>query len=152
MENHNELIHRINSLITLNNDRSEGYELASKETNDYSLKVLFDGFSRTSRDFALQLGAEAYKLGTQPEEGTTAAGKLYRAWMEVKTAFTGKDRKAILTSCEYGEDVIKDAYEDVLESEMNMPVSLLQLITSQQEKLIDAHNIVKSMRDEPIAV
>lgn len=31
--------------------------------------------------------------------------------MDVKAALTGKDRKAILNSCEYGEDIAKDSYE-----------------------------------------
>ncbi len=37
--------------------------------------------------------------------------------MDVKAAFTGKDRKAILNSCEYGEDQALDSGYVILEDE-----------------------------------
>ncbi len=39
----------LNSLITINNDRIEGYETASKETEEHDLKTLFAQFISTSR-------------------------------------------------------------------------------------------------------
>ena len=39
----------LNTLITINNDRIEGYETASKETEEQDLKTLFAQFSSTSQ-------------------------------------------------------------------------------------------------------
>jgi hypothetical protein len=39
----------LNTLITINNDRIEGYETAAKETEKQDLKVLFAQFSSTSQ-------------------------------------------------------------------------------------------------------
>ena len=36
-------------------------------------------------------------------------GKIYSAWMDVKSAFTCKNRVSILASCEFGEDQAQKA-------------------------------------------
>ena len=38
-------IELLNSLITINNDRIQGYETAAKETKDEELKTLFGRFA-----------------------------------------------------------------------------------------------------------
>ena len=48
MENE-KTIDALNKLIEINNDRIEGYETASKETNDTDLLNLFSGFIQTSK-------------------------------------------------------------------------------------------------------
>lgn len=45
--------------------------------------------------------------------------------MYVKATFTGKDRKAILESCEYGEDQVQKAYEEAFfASDAEMDVNI----------------------------
>ena len=94
----------LNTLVEINNDRIEGYETATKETNEPDLKVLFTKLAETSQDCRIELEREVELLGGTPAKGTKVSGKFFRAWMDVKAAITGKDRKAILESCEYGED------------------------------------------------
>jgi uncharacterized protein (TIGR02284 family) len=68
--------------------------------------------------------------------------------MDVKAALTGKDRKAILNSCEYGEDVAVGVYKKVLENESNDLTSDQIDIVEEQYELIKAdHDTVKSLRD-----
>jgi len=38
----------LNTLIQINNDRIEGYETASKETEEHDLKTMFAQFTKTS--------------------------------------------------------------------------------------------------------
>jgi uncharacterized protein (TIGR02284 family) len=138
----------LNELVEINNDRIAGYETAIKETEDADLIAMFSQFVRTSQSCKAELVSEVRKLGGTPEEGTRTDGKLYRAWMDLKAALTGKDRKAILDSCEYGEDVALDTYHHVLKNH-------LEDITAEQHTLIDAqhtlikadHNRVKNLRD-----
>lgn len=101
----------LNSLITINNDRIEGYETASEGTEEHDLKTLFARFISTSQKCKRELIMEVRTLGGEVAEGTKTSGKIYRIWMDVKAALTGKDRKAILDSCEYGEDEAQDTYE-----------------------------------------
>ena len=107
----------LNKLVEINNDRIEGYETAGKETTEPDLKVLFTKLAETSQDCRIELEREVELLGGTPAKGTKVSGKFFRAWMDVKAAITGKDRKAILESCEYGEDQALKTYESVLEDD-----------------------------------
>jgi uncharacterized protein (TIGR02284 family) len=139
----------LNDLIEINNDRVEGYERASKETQseDADLRSLFDDMATTSRRYANELTQYVRETGNDPAEGTTVRGKIYRAWMDVKATFTGKDRKAILASCEFGEDAAQRAYNEALSSEAEIPAEVRQLIMEQKENLERDHDKIKAMRD-----
>jgi uncharacterized protein (TIGR02284 family) len=143
MENE-KTIEVLNTLITINNDRIEGYETAANETEEQDLKILFAHFSATSQKCKAELKNEVSKLGGTPADGTLVSGKFFRVWMDVKAALTGKDRKAILNSCEYGEDVAKDTYKKALENDLeNLNVEQQSMIKAQHTLLV-ADN-VKSM-------
>ncbi len=138
----------LNALITINNDRIEGYETASKETDEQDLKTLFAQFTSTSQKCKQELVGEITKLGGTATEGTKNSGKFFRVWMDVKAALTGKDRKAILNSCEYGEDMAVETYEKALKNDLENLNSEQQTIINSQHALIKAdHDKVKSMRD-----
>jgi uncharacterized protein (TIGR02284 family) len=81
------------------------------------------------------------------DDGTTGSGKIYRAWMDVKAVFTGRDRHTVLENCEFGEDAAQKAYKSALETE-DLPAYLVQLISKQQIELKAAHDEVKALRDE----
>ena len=147
MENE-KTIAALNTLVTINNDRIEGYETASKETEEQDLKTLFAQFSSTSQKCKQELTSEVNKLGGTVAEGTLTIGKFFRVWMDVKAALTGKDRKAILNSCEYGEDQAKETYEKVLEDDIeNLNLEQQTMIKAQHISLKADHDKVKSMRD-----
>lgn len=147
MEN-DKTIEILNNLIEINNDRIEGYETAAKETEEFDLKALFNELGQTSRECKEELSDEVISLGGTPADGTKISGKFFRVWMDVKSALTGKDRKAILNSCEYGEDVAKDTYEKVLTNDAEHLTSEQRiLITSQYDLLKQDHDRVKILRN-----
>ncbi|MFT7361925.1 MAG: hypothetical protein ACI9UV_000114 [Algoriphagus sp.] len=139
----------LNTLITINNDRIEGYETAAKETEEQDLKVLFGQFSSTSQKCKDDLIIEVSKLGGIPAEGTKTIGKFFRVWMDVKSALTSKDRKVILNSCEFGEDVAKDTYKKALENDSgNLSAEQQSMIKAQHTLLVADHDKVRSMRNK----
>ena len=140
-------IEALNSLIVINNDRVEGYETAANETDAADLKSLFASLRSTSTENLSALRAAVTRLGGKIEEGTRTTGKFFRAWMDVKAALTGKDRHAILSSCEFGEDKALEAYEDVLEDTSGLASEALTLIRTQQSNLRADHDKVKALRD-----
>lgn len=147
MENE-KTIEVLNTLITINNDRIEGYETAAKETEEQDLKAFFSDLKQTSLHCNKELSAEVKKLGGTATEETKTTGKFFRVWMDVKAALTGKDRKAILNSCEYGEDVAKDTYKKALENDAeNLSAEQKTMIKTQHTLLVVDHNKVKTMRD-----
>jgi uncharacterized protein (TIGR02284 family) len=136
----------LNDLLQINNDRIEGYTRASQETLESDLKDIFSRFAEDSRKCKQELTTEIQRLGGTPVEGTRTSGKFYRAWMDVKAALTKKDRKAILSSCEFGEDVAKKNYEDALKSKHLLP-EFQELVNKQYILIKGDHDKVKTLRD-----
>jgi uncharacterized protein (TIGR02284 family) len=136
----------INDLIVINNDRYEGYKTAAAEAKDADLKSLFTEFSSQSKKFSEELR----KFGSDDlpkRDETKNTGKLYRVWMDIKSAVSSKDRKAILSSCEFGEDVAKKHYQDALQNPEGVPSEALEIIRKQSAEIQKGHDKVKSMRD-----
>lgn len=136
----------LNDLIEINNDRIEGYEKASKQTDESDLKTLFNEMAAQSRQLAADLQSKVAATGEEPAEGTTVRGKIYRTWMDLKAVFGGDDRKGILSSCEYGEDAAQKAYKEVL-SDDDLPADLRSLVAEQKSALKRSHDKIKALRD-----
>lgn len=147
--------HILNDLVLINNDRIAGYEKAMEElksnqdagTDNTDLVATFQVMIDQSREFRNALGQEVQVLGGDMAEGTMTSGKIYRAWMDVKSLFTGKNRHSILAACETGEDAAQKAYSAALEEE-DLPIFLREMITRQQEELRKSHDEIKSLRDQ----
>jgi len=91
---------------------------------------------------------EVNALGGEQAEGTKISGKFFRVWMDLKSALTGKDRKAILDSCEYGEDAAQETYDDAIKEDFDhLNTEQRTMISAQKQLLLSDHNQVKSMRD-----
>lgn len=149
MQNSNEKIaSALKDLIRINNDRIEGYKTAATETKEQDLKSLFEGFAETSRSNVTEL-EKLFPSGTNKEipKDTTVSGKLYRVWMDIKSAVTANDRKAILNSCEFGEDAALKEYNSVLDNKTDLPENILEVIRRQKAKIQEGHDKVKAMRD-----
>jgi uncharacterized protein (TIGR02284 family) len=136
----------LNDLVIINNDRVEGYERAAKETEDSELKDVFNSMANESRKHKAELLSEVVELDGEPKEGTSTSGKFYRVWMDVKAALAGKDRKAILASCEFGEDAALGAYRDALKSD-ELSSDCRTIISKQEADLKKSHDKIKAMRD-----
>lgn len=138
----------LNDLIQINNDRVVGYEKAIEElkTEDADLKSLFVTMIGESHQLKMSLATEVQALGEEIEEGTTNAGKIYRAWMDIKAVFSGHDRKTVLNNCEFGEDAAQRAYKMALDEE-SLSSHLRSLITAQKAQLRTSHDEIKRLRD-----
>ena len=146
--NQDNSVDALNTLIEINNDRIAGYKTAAEETDENELKVLFSQFSRTSQTCNSALIAEVRKLGGTPIEGTKTTGKIFRAWMDFKAMLTGKSRATILNSCEYGEEVALDTYNDVLSKyREDLSVEHQRLFTAQSFLIKADHDRVKGLHE-----
>ncbi|MEO6316588.1 MAG: PA2169 family four-helix-bundle protein [Chitinophagaceae bacterium] len=142
-----ETIETLNDLVEINNDRIVGYERALGELKDtdIDLKALFTSMIDESRKIRVDLAGEVQALGGEFEAGTTASGKLYRAWMDVKAVFTGNDRHAVLSNCEFGEDAAQKAYKDALAEDL--PGYIRTTLEAQKTMLRASHDQIKALRD-----
>ncbi|HEV8283923.1 MAG TPA: PA2169 family four-helix-bundle protein [Chitinophagaceae bacterium] len=149
MERNERTIEVLNDLIRINNDRVEGYEKAVRETDedDVDLRNIFNRMADESRNYARELTDQVQRLGGEPAAGTTASGKIYRTWMDIKSAFSRSERKSVLEECEYGEDAAQRAYEKALDPDNNLPSDVRTLVQDEKTSLRSSHDTIKNYRD-----
>jgi uncharacterized protein (TIGR02284 family) len=149
MEQHEAITEILNDLVKINNDRIEGYQKAINESKDLDidLKAIFEAMIRDSSQYKDELTKKIMHHGGDVEDDTTSAGKIYRAWMDIKATITDSDRHSILASCEYGEDAAQHAYEAALSADSLLDADCRQLIAAQQTSLKKSHDVIKTERD-----
>jgi uncharacterized protein (TIGR02284 family) len=149
MEKNERAIEVLNDLIRINNDRIEGYEKAVNKTNetDVDLRTIFSRMAQESRKYASELTTQVTRLGGDPASGTTASGKIYRVWMDVKSGISSSERKSVLEECEFGEDAAQKAYEKALDSDNNLPADIRSLIQEEKTNLKNSHDTIRNYRD-----
>jgi uncharacterized protein (TIGR02284 family) len=149
MERNEKTIEVLNDLIRINNDRIEGYEKAVRETNenDVDLRNIFNRMAQESRGYARELTDQVQRFGGEPAAGTTASGKIYRTWMDIKSAFSRAERKSVLEECEYGEDAAQKAYEKALDPDNNLPIEVRTLVQEEKDSLRNSHDTIRNYRD-----
>ena len=144
----------LNSLITINNNRVEGYETASKETTDADLKSLFFHLAQSSLKCKRELIYEIRKMGGEPIEGDgTVSNTFSKVWTDIKGAFTKNDRLSLLNSCAYDENVAVDAYYDTLNNNLEFLGAEQQTLLNRQYLSISAGlSKIQTLRDSLVEV
>jgi len=139
-------LQRLNQLIGVNNNRIECLNFAAMETDVSVLKVLFSRLVDTSIICREELVKEVYKLGGIPEEGTVPYFEFFKAWVEVKSAISRNDHRAILGSCAYEEGVVLRSYETVIrQGEEELNTQQHRLFSRQYEQLLADHERVHNL-------
>jgi uncharacterized protein (TIGR02284 family) len=146
MSQQKEIISTINGLIETLKDGQEGFRQASEAVKDSRLKSLFSEFSLQRARFAGELQNEAITLGEHdPENTSSAAGAMHRAWINLKAAITSADDHAILAECERGEDSAVNEYKKAMEEELSSPIR--ETISRQYTAVKKAHDRIRELRD-----
>lgn len=142
-----ETISTINSLIETLKDGQEGFRQAAEAVKDSQLKSLFSEYSLQRSRFAGELQSEAIGMGeSDPEDSSSTAGAMHRAWINLKSAITSQDDHAILAECERGEDSAVAEYKKAMEQqELTSPIR--DTISRQYTDVKAAHDHVKALRD-----
>lgn len=145
-----QIIEHVNNIIQTNLDRREGYDKAIQQTEDPQLKDLFQDCRNQSDEYISELRQIVNQHGGEPVNDTSTAGDLYRAWMDVKSALSMNNTKAVLQSCERGEDVALSAYRKATDPEESAAVTngeVLGSLNKQKDGILTMHNRVKALRD-----
>ena len=140
-----DIISTLDELIETCKDGQEGFKQAAEGVERSDLKSLFFEFSQQRGHFAGELQDIVQKLGEKPATSGSTAGALHRGWINIKSAVTGKDEKAVLNECERGEDSAKKTYQDALEDPL--PSYIADVVRNQYESILMAHDRVKALRD-----
>ncbi|AKD56659.1 ferritin-like domain-containing protein [Spirosoma radiotolerans] len=133
-----EILDQLNRLLTLSHDAEKGYKEAAENAKDNELKSLFLAQSRQRAEFALSLDREIRALGGEPDNGTSIAADLHRAWINIKSTFASDDDKATVEECHRGDQEALENYNAVLQ-ETDLVASTRELLL-QQKQSIDTAN------------
>jgi uncharacterized protein (TIGR02284 family) len=147
MSQQKEIISTINGLIETLKDGQEGFRQASEAVKDSQLKSLFSEFSLQRARFAGELQNEAISLGEHdPENTSSTAGAMHRAWINLKSAITSADDHAILAECERGEDSAVAEFKKAMEEE-ELSAPIRDTISRQYADVKRAHDRIRELRD-----
>ena len=136
----------INELIETSKDGEKGFSNAANDTTDPHLRGVFVEWSQRCRAGASELQEQVRALGGKPETDGSVMGAVHRGWLEMKSAVTSRDAKAILEECEHGEDYAKARYADALKKDL--PVAVREVFQRQYEGVISNHDRIRSLRDQ----
>jgi uncharacterized protein (TIGR02284 family) len=147
MSQQKEIISTINDLIETLKDGQKGFREASEAVKDTQLKSLFSEFSLQRSKFAGELQNEAISLGEHnPENSSSTAGAMHRAWINLKSAITSQDDHAILAECERGEDSAVSEFKKAMEEE-ELSTPIREIVSRQYADLKRAHDRIRELRD-----
>jgi uncharacterized protein (TIGR02284 family) len=119
-------------LIIINNDRRKTYEKAV-------LMAVFNGLADQSATFSEELQQFVPREMHIGSEDTSANGRLFRTWMDIKAMFTLHDPKTVLNTCAHAEVRLLDVYQYVLDSEMVTDKELRNALLNQYEEVEKTH-------------
>lgn len=141
----NKGIEMLNKLITINNDRMEGYEVISELTKESSLKILFLHLANTSKKCKLELIQIMNALGESAiVQKTKESGEFFRIWIKVKAALNSREHRRILNSCYFGENKAKKIYEKAIENELYyLNAELKHILINQEQLLTNDRDLIK---------
>src|SRR5204863_2657592 len=146
MAQQKEIVSTINSLIETLKDGQEGFKQAAEAVKDSELKSLFQEYSQQRARFATELQSQARQFGEpKPEDSSSAAGAMHRAWINLKSVVTSGDDHAILAECERGEDSAVKEYKDALKADL--PAPLDDIVSREYAEVKSAHDRIKGMLD-----
>lgn len=153
-ENSNGLISLLNDLIQINRDRAAGYQKAIGQLGptDIDLKTMFVNMANHSAEFSEELSKQVVNLGGEAESDPSKSGEIYRVWRDFHAGMTERDRKSIISRCEFGEDAALRAYQSAVAAKSTLPVAIRQIIDDQYANIRAAHDVVKRYRDMQEAI
>lgn len=136
----------LNDLVQINNDRIAVYTdaITQLEEGYDNLRELFKRMIDESKIYNNELTTEIGRLNEPVAEGTSGAGKLYRAWMDVKVFISGGSVNPILEACEAMENATQKTYEEMLDQE-GLSGEVHILISKQKSLLLESHAQIKQL-------
>jgi uncharacterized protein (TIGR02284 family) len=106
-----------NTLIATTLDSVKGYREAAEESRDTTHARFFGEMAEERSRVAADLQQQVRSLGGDPETDSSTAGAVHRGWVDLKSAITGRDEKAIVNEVERGEDYIKAKFETAMQDD-----------------------------------
>ena len=137
------VISTLNDMIKACRDCEEGFRFAVEHVKSSDLSKLFQIYSNQRRQFVIELQAEIYLLGGEPDNSGTLGGVLRRGWMDLRRVIGTDQDDAIILECIRSEDETLSEYEGALKKDL--PVDVRSLLARQFNKIRDTRERIRAL-------
>ncbi len=127
----------LNSLIETCKDAERGLLHAAELVKDPALKTFFTDAAHRRAQFAAELLPHAQRLGGADTADGTAAATFHRKWMDVRSALSGHDDRAVVSEAERGDNITLLAFKSAVEGAL--PVTARDLVERCYAEVRESH-------------
>ena len=135
----------LNSLIATTIDSINGYQESADAVTNPEFRTLFQELARDRQQVLPKLQADVARLGGNPEDDGTALAAAHRVFVDLKSAITGRDDKAVINEVERGEDHIKHKFEAAL-ADNDVSAQTRAAISEAYESVRRGHDRVRDLK------
>ena len=144
--NHKDLVNNLQELLEKNYDAEKGFTKAMEDAKNAELKQFLKRQAAQRGQFVNELDKEIRSLNETPKDSGSFTGTAHRAWIDVKTAFTGKDDEAVLEECLRGEKASVEEYKERLQKN-NFPPQVQTVLNNQLSSIKNSVAKVKTLEN-----
>ncbi len=135
----------LNDLIETTLDSANGYKEAAENTTNPQLKTMFSERSRRRLELTRELQQEVRSFGGEPQTEQSMLGKAHNKFVDLKSAVTGGNQKAVIDEVERGEDFIRDKYERALKDQ-DLPAQARSAVSRACDSIRADHDEVSRLK------
>ena len=140
-----DVVDELNTLIETCKDGEYGFRTCAEHVKSTQLRQVFTSRADECRQGATELQAAVVRLGSKPDEHSSAPGTLHRGWVSLKGMLTGDSDQAALNECERGEDAALARYRDAIKQDL--PSDVMDIVQRQYEGVKRNHDQIRSLRN-----
>jgi uncharacterized protein (TIGR02284 family) len=141
-----EIVSTLQDLIQINLDSANGFEEAAEKLPQQNFKVLFSEFASERRANAAALQQVVEFNDERPREEGSFLAAMHRAWLNVRAALNNNDAGIILKEAERGEESIRRAYENAVDSSAESPIH--ETLVEQQRVVVSGFNRLRALHEQ----
>lgn len=127
----------LNSLIETCKDAERGLLHAAELVKNPILQTFFTDTAHRRAQFAADLLPHAQRLGGTETADGTAGATLHRKWMDVRSALSGHDDRAVISEAERGDSITVLAFKSAVEGVL--PATVRDLVECGYDEVRASH-------------
>jgi uncharacterized protein (TIGR02284 family) len=135
----------LKTLTSTMNDSINGFRHSAEHVESEEFRQMFTRFAGQREQAVAELKSEVRRLGGDPDEDGSTLGSLHQTWVDLKSAVTGRDDKAIINEVERGEDYLKGKFETALSSDDLSPESR-SIVERAYQSVREGHDRVSELK------
>ena len=149
--NKEDVISKMNHLLTRNYDAEQGYVEAGMQVNDPDLVKWFSDNAATRKRFGKELKEHIVKMGGEPDRGTSVLAELHHTWMDLKNYFTSDTTEPMIEECIRGEERALEDYQNV-QNEVRLPADINWMLAKHTTEIKSNIHKLRQLATEDVSV